>query len=341
MVPADGIDDADVVVLNTCCIRENADNKLYGTLGHLKSVKDAPARWRSWSAAASPRRTATSSGEGAVRRRRVRHPQRAPRRRPAHAQLGERVRSPRSSRQPSSTTTSCSRVALPARREVGYTAWVTIQIGCDNSARSASCRRCAARDQPAVRRSSTRSAAAGADGVTEVTLLGQNVNSYGRDLTLRRARQAGRRGRLRRCGPCSPTCCGRSVRSRASAGSLHEPAPEGPAARDDRRHGRDPRGVRAPPPARCSRAATGCWPRCTGATPPSATSKVAAARAGDRRPRGDHRHHRRLPRRDRRRLRATLEVAAAAEYDSAYTFVYSPRPGTEAAELTDRFVDRP
>ena len=41
MVPADGIDDADVVVLNTCCIRENADNKLYGTLGHLKSVKAA------------------------------------------------------------------------------------------------------------------------------------------------------------------------------------------------------------------------------------------------------------------------------------------------------------
>ena len=32
-------DDADVVVLNTCCIRENADNKLYGTLGHLKTWK--------------------------------------------------------------------------------------------------------------------------------------------------------------------------------------------------------------------------------------------------------------------------------------------------------------
>ncbi len=41
MVPADRVDDADVVVLNTCCIRENADNKLYGTLGHLKSAKDA------------------------------------------------------------------------------------------------------------------------------------------------------------------------------------------------------------------------------------------------------------------------------------------------------------
>ncbi len=35
----------------------------------------------------------------------------------------------------------------------------------------------------------------------------------------------------------------------------------------------------------------------------------------------------------------TLEVVAAAEYDSAYTFIYSPRPGTEAAELADRFVD--
>ena len=33
--------DADVVVLNTCCIRENADNKLYGTLGWLKPWKEA------------------------------------------------------------------------------------------------------------------------------------------------------------------------------------------------------------------------------------------------------------------------------------------------------------
>src|SRR4051794_26326530 len=45
MLEADGmeatadLDDADVVVLNTCCIRENADNKLYGQLGQLKSLK--------------------------------------------------------------------------------------------------------------------------------------------------------------------------------------------------------------------------------------------------------------------------------------------------------------
>src|SRR5689334_10093893 len=41
LVPAASEDEADVVVLNTCCIRENADNKLYGKLGHLKSRKDA------------------------------------------------------------------------------------------------------------------------------------------------------------------------------------------------------------------------------------------------------------------------------------------------------------
>ena len=36
---------------------------------------------------------------------------------------------------------------------------------------------------------------------------------------------------------------------------------------------------------------------------------------------------------------ATLDVVAEARFDDAFTFIFSPRPGTEAAELTDRFVD--
>ena len=40
MHETESLDDADVVVLNTCCIRENADNKLYGMLGHLKALKE-------------------------------------------------------------------------------------------------------------------------------------------------------------------------------------------------------------------------------------------------------------------------------------------------------------
>ena len=40
MEPSSDLDEADVVVLNTCCIRENADNRLYGQLGHLKALKE-------------------------------------------------------------------------------------------------------------------------------------------------------------------------------------------------------------------------------------------------------------------------------------------------------------
>jgi tRNA-2-methylthio-N6-dimethylallyladenosine synthase len=52
LLEADGMervetdDEADVVVLNTCCIRENADNKLYGTLGHLRKWKVAKRQGR-------------------------------------------------------------------------------------------------------------------------------------------------------------------------------------------------------------------------------------------------------------------------------------------------------
>ena len=82
-------------------------------------------------------------------------------------------------------------VGAPGAPRDGVQRWVTIQIGCDNN--------CAFCIVPAVRGEEISRPFAdvvaeveqlAADGVTEVTLLGQNVNSYGRDLQLA-ARQAG------------------------------------------------------------------------------------------------------------------------------------------------------
>src|SRR5262245_10596767 len=137
LVPATSLDDADVVVLNTCCIRENADNKLYGNLGQLK-------RWKDDGAADGGERQIVVAGCLAQKDRdlvRQRAPQvdvvlgthnvhrsaalidHARRFGPITEILEETVADDRE-RFPS---------ALPVRRESGSSAWVTIQIGCDNS----------------------------------------------------------------------------------------------------------------------------------------------------------------------------------------------------------------
>ena len=144
---------------------------------------------------------------GAPRRRRVRHPQRGPGRRAAGPGPPRRARSSRSSTQPLDDAAEFPS-ALPVRREVDYAAWVTIQIGCDNSCAFCIVPACGARRSAGPSpTSSPRSSSLAGDGVVEVTLLGQNVNSYGRDLTTglpagaavgrRRRSSPGRRGRRR------------------------------------------------------------------------------------------------------------------------------------------------
>src|SRR3954447_8423027 len=193
LLEADGLeaatsaDDADVIILNTCCIRENADNKLYGNLGHLKSVKQA-----------RPELQIVVAGCLAQKDRDLVR-QRAPHvdvvlgthnvHRAAALVDGARRDGPITeifdATDPSDEDAFPS--ALPVRREVPYAAWVTIQIGCDN--------RCAFCIVPSVRgREISRPLdeivheveRIAQDGVVEITLLGQNVNSYGRDLTKRR-----------------------------------------------------------------------------------------------------------------------------------------------------------
>ncbi|MHB1137395.1 MAG: radical SAM protein, partial [Microthrixaceae bacterium] len=187
MVATEELADADVVVLNTCCIRENADNKLYGTLGHLKSLKDARPGMEIVVAGCLSQKDQGAVAERAPYVDVVMGTHNVHR---AVDLLNER----RSSGRPvveilAETVAEDHELfpsALPVVRQVGYAGWVTIQMGCDNS--------CAFCIVPAVRGPEisrpfgdilAEVGRAAAEGVTEVTLLGQNVNSYGRDLTLR------------------------------------------------------------------------------------------------------------------------------------------------------------
>ena len=275
---------------------------------------------------------------GAPRRRGARHPQRAPGRRAAARGPRRAARSPRSSRPPRRPTTSSSRPPSPPGTSTGYAAWVTIQIGCDNS--------CAFCIVPAVRGPeiskpvrpswSTRCGSLADEGVTEVTLLGQNVNSYGRDLALAQ-RRAGEEVRVRPLFADLLRAVGAVDGHRA--GALHQPAPEGPRHRRGRGDGRDRRRCASTSTCRCRRGATACSPPCTGATPPSATSR-GSARPGPAWPTwpSPPTSSWASPARPTTTSSAPSRWSAEAGYDSAYTFIYSPRPGTEAAERPDEFV---
>ena len=129
MEPTDDLDAADVVVLNTCCIRENADNKLYGHLGRLKALKEQRPDLQ------------IAVGGCLAQKDRERSCERAPHvdvvfgtHNLAHAPAllargrGSRARSSRSSR----STRPIRRRCRPGA-SVDHAAWVTIQIGCDNS----------------------------------------------------------------------------------------------------------------------------------------------------------------------------------------------------------------
>ncbi len=351
MVAASGVDDADVVVLNTCCIRENADNKLYGTLGHLKSLKDrrpglqiavggclaqkdrevirrrAPwvdAVWGTHNVDRSAALLAVAAQSGPV------------------TEILEEAQA----------DAAAFPSALPVRREQAWAAWITIQVGCDN--------KCAFCIVPAVRgREISRPFAAvvaevdqlAAVGTVEVTLLGQNVNSYGRDLTTALRSDPDWRDRSATTGtawaaderPRARPLFAELLRAVAGVEGVRRVRYTSPHPKDLRR---ETVAAMAEEPAICEQLhlplQSGSDPVLAGMhrgyTAARYLEKLAMARAGiaDLGVTTDIIVG--FPGETDADFARTLEVVAEARYDGAYTFIYSPRPGTDAARQPERFV---
>ena len=167
---------ADVVVFNTCAVRENADNRLYGNLGHLAPVK-----------AGHPGMQIAVGGCMAQKDRDV-IVAKAPwvdvvfgthnvGKLPV---LLERARIEQEAQVEIVEALEAFPSALPTRRESPYSAWVSISVGCNNT-----CTFCIVpqlRGKETDRRPGDILAEIRAlvdEGVQEITLLGQNVNTYG------------------------------------------------------------------------------------------------------------------------------------------------------------------
>jgi tRNA-2-methylthio-N6-dimethylallyladenosine synthase len=323
MVAATDPDAADLVVFNTCCIRENADDKLYGSLGMLKRIKDD-----------RPEMLIAVGGCLAQKDRDIVQ-DRAPW---VDVVFGthnlNRVVSLLDYAEEWGPVTeileeSDDVAVVPAKREVAHSAWVTIMIGCNNS-----CTFCIV---PSVRGAEISRrpgdivrevADLAADGVVEVTLLGQNVNSYGRDLDLggrkplfadllRKVGAVAGIGRIRYTSP-HPKDFREDValamaETPAVCEQLHMPLQSG----SDRILAAMHRGYNA---ERFLAKIALARRRIPGL---ALSTDIIVGFPGETE--GD--------------FQATLDVVAAARFDSAFTFIYSPRPGTAAAEMVDDFVD--
>jgi tRNA-2-methylthio-N6-dimethylallyladenosine synthase len=323
---ANSLDDADVVVLNTCCIRENAENRLYAHLGDLKALRrDRPGLQIAVGGCLA------QLEKGGIARRAshvdlvfgTHNLTDAPALLRRAALEGPLVEVPDA---PEPTGADELAPALSAVRDVPWAVWMTIQMGCDNS--------CAFCVVPAVRGPEvsrpmvdllTEARELARRGVVEVTLLGQNVNSYGRDLTKRRPlfatllRELGDvEGieRIRFTSPHPKDLRDETIAAMAEVPSvceqLHLPLQSG----SDRVLTAMRRGYRSARYLERLAAAREAIDDL------AVTTDLIVGFPGETDDDFDE----------------TLEVVAAARFDSAYTFEFSPRPGTRAAQRPEAFV---
>ncbi len=310
---------ADVVVFNTCAVRENADNKLYGNLGMLKSVKDVNPSMQiavGGCLAQKDRETILQKapwvdvvfgthniGSLPALLSRAEHNQQA------ELEILESL--------------DVFPSTLPTRRESVYAGWVSISVGCNNT-----CTFCivpALRGKERDRRPGEILAeieALVADGAVEVTLLGQNVNSYGIEFgdrlafgkLLRACGEIEGLERVRFTSPHPAAFTDDVIEAMAETPNvmpqLHMPLQSGSdkVLKDMRRSYR-------------SKKFLGILDKVRERMPQAAISTDIIVG---------------FPGETEEDFQATLDVVEASRFATAFTFQYSKRPGTPAAELPDQ-----
>ena len=315
-VLAEPDDTPDVVVLNTCAVRENADNRLYGNLGQLRPVKREHPGMQ------------IAVGGCLAQKDRGEITRRAPwvdvvfgtHNIGALPVLLDRARHNGIAQVEIAEALEVFPSALPAKRDSAHSAWVSISVGSNNT-----CTFCivpALRGKEVDRRPGEVLAeveALVAEGVLEVTLLGQNVNAYGVGFGDRRAfgdllRACGRIDGLERVRFTSPhprDFTSDVIEAMAETPNvchqLHMPLQSGSDAvlRAMRRSYRALRYLAIVAQVRA-------------AMPDAALSTDIIVG---------------FPGETEADFQATLDVVGAARFSQAFTFQYSPRPGTPAAGM--------
>jgi tRNA-2-methylthio-N6-dimethylallyladenosine synthase len=169
----------DLIVFNTCAVRENADNKLYGNLSHLVPIKEKNPTMQ---VAVGGCLAQKDQGE-ILKKSPVVDVVFGTHNLGSLPTLLERARIAKEAQVEIAEALVEFPSSLPTKRDSLYSAWVSVSVGCNNT-----CTFCivpALRGKEKDRRAGdilTEIEALVADGVVEITLLGQNVNAYGVDL---------------------------------------------------------------------------------------------------------------------------------------------------------------
>jgi tRNA-2-methylthio-N6-dimethylallyladenosine synthase len=312
----------DLVVFNTCAVRENADNKLYGRLSFLAPRKKVQPGFQ----IAVGGCMAQKDQDAIIKRAPYVDVVFGTHNMGSLPALLERARIEEESQVEIKESLEHFPSTLPARRHSAFSAWVSVSVGCNNT-----CTFCIVpslrgieKDRPAED-ILTEVRALAAQGVIEITLLGQNVNAYGVDFgdrgafakLLRDCGEVDGLERIRFMSPHPRDFTDDVIEAMAQTPHvmphLHMPLQSGSdkVLADMRRSYRSERYL-------------GIIEKVRTALPQaSITTDIIVGFPGE----------------SEEDFQATLDVMERAQFLAAYTFQYSKRPGTPAATMPGQISD--